>query len=338
MAALTTPYILVKDGTRYAITLTEEKSLLWKDHCIKGQVLVPAASYITIMGGAGMLNQGGSFGVKIHEIVISRPLEIKNNDMVIYCSHQGSGWSIEVKREGTKEQFAFCKNIEMLSSAERVGLDVHAVQKRCPAIDVNGLYQNLLNHGIQFGPNYRNLYNLHLGEEEAIARVKFSPRSPEELSLSLLHPAVIDAGIQLLGLCGMKTCGVCVPFTIRACKLFSVEDQPSELWAHAHVSSRSSNSIEGTVILFSENGDLFAVLEGLALKTLSENSAILNHLYETEWSQSFSFSKIDEPCLLLSRIPFAGAAVINDEENLESLLVSTKSKSCSDQLRLRNRC
>ncbi|NRR30668.1 polyketide synthase dehydratase domain-containing protein [Oxalobacteraceae bacterium] len=66
---------------------------------------------------------------------------------------------------------------------------------------------------------YRNLSELRLGGNEAIARVRVNHAATADRSLTLLHPATLDAGIQLLGLCGMKTCGVCVPLMspTRAC-------------------------------------------------------------------------------------------------------------------------
>ena len=96
------------------------------------------------------------------------------------------------------------------------------------------LYKTLAAHGVAFGPSYRILSDLYLSDNEAIARVKPQSLSTSERSLlTLLHPTLIDAGIQLLGLCGMKICGLCVPFSIHSSRLFTVEDQPKELWAHA---------------------------------------------------------------------------------------------------------
>ncbi|WP_261229202.1 polyketide synthase dehydratase domain-containing protein, partial [Serratia entomophila] len=145
------------------------------------------------------------------------------------------------------------------------------------------LYDTLAQHGVGFGDGYRNLHDLYLNEHEALARVAVELASPGERALSLLHPATLDAGIQLLGLCGMKSCGVCIPFSVSSARLFALESQPTALWASAQIDAVSAKSVAGTVMLFGDGGELYAVLEGVSCRQAGVESRLNECLFEAEW-------------------------------------------------------
>ncbi len=283
------PLLSREDETGFVAALSGEQAERWKDHRIAEQVLVPAASHLTMLGGAVLLKQGidgiKAPGVEVEDVVMPRPLVVGSGGSVVRCVANGTQWSVEGERDGLEEVVASCRSARVLSSVDLMSSDVEveAVRGRCPPMDVEALYETMSHLGARFGPGYRNLKTLHLGEEEAIARVEVEHASVVDRGLTLLHPATLDAGIQLLGLCGMKTCGVCVPFNVQSARLFSVEEQPRGLWAYARVTERSARSVEGTVTLFGDDGEVYAVLEGLTCRQASVDTRVQESVFETEW-------------------------------------------------------
>lgn len=300
------PFLSLKDENGFTTTLAGERAKMWQDHRIDGNVLVPAASHITLLGGAALLHQGSeAIGIEIHDITLPRPLIVKDEPRIIHCFGRENRWHIQ---EG-QEEFASCQATNPLSSKDKIKLeiDVETTRKRCTLTDLEPLYLELAKRGVHFGPRYRNLTELFMGENEAIARIRIQPLPPAERLLTLLHPATLDAGLQLLGLCGMRTCGVCVPFHIETTRLFSIEDQPEELWAYARLTSSTSKSIEGTVTLFDETGRVFAILEGLVCRRFGNDTQIDTAVFETEWIALPSLNEfsldIPKDVLVLSPIP-----------------------------------
>ncbi|WP_261438738.1 SDR family NAD(P)-dependent oxidoreductase, partial [Serratia entomophila] len=183
------------------------------------------------------------------------------------------------------EQYAGsrCSQVLTVDDAGFSPPDVAAFRLRSAAADIDMLYDTLAQHGVGFGDGYRNLHDLYLNEHEALARVAVELASPGERALSLLHPATLDAGIQLLGLCGMKSCGVCIPFSVSSARLFALESQPTALWASAQIDAVSAKSVAGTVMLFGDGGELYAVLEGVSCRQAGVESRLNECLFEAEW-------------------------------------------------------
>jgi len=275
----------IKDG--FAATLTGVHASLWQDHKILGDVLVPAASHITMLGGACLLKEDNkqAIGVEVQHILMSQPLKVTDDAIVVHCVNQDGQWSIESESNNQRAQFASAQDIRLLESSEQVliSLSVDEITERCTSADYMTLYKELEGQGVQFGAGYQNLENLFISEHEGIAQVEVTLTSTAEKSLTLLNPASLDAGIQLLGLCAMKSCGVCVPFTVEKSQLFLLDEQPEKLWAYAQITTISASSVEGNITLFSESGQVYAVLDGVTCRQVTAGNAVTDCLYETEW-------------------------------------------------------
>ncbi|WP_342379791.1 amino acid adenylation domain-containing protein [Myxococcus stipitatus] len=311
------PFLSRKDASGFVVALEGEQSQRWNDHRFGEQVLVPAASHLTLLGGAALLAQGSdgikSPGVEIEEVVMPRPLVASGEAGLVRCVGSGGQWTVESERKGVKEVVASCQSTRVLGAIDGVqsDVDVDAVRGRCPSLDVAELYESMSRLGARFGSGYRNLKAVWLGDDEALARVEVSHESVVDRGLTLVHPATLDAGIQLLGMWGMKTCGVCLPFSVQRARLFTLEEQPRKLWAHARMSASSARSVEGTVTLFSDAGEVYAVLEGLVCRQASAETRVQESVFETEWVTAGSESRPSMsrtgPCLLLSRVRPEGA-------------------------------
>ncbi|WP_173402092.1 beta-ketoacyl synthase N-terminal-like domain-containing protein, partial [Alkalihalobacillus hemicellulosilyticus] len=281
------PFLSRYDGTAFVTKVSDEQAELWQDHRIDGKVIVPAASHITTLAGAVMLrdNENAKLrGVELQDVIMTQSLVISNNNTLVRCINNDAQWSIQSDCNGINEEFASCSNSRILVDTPYISKsNIDNIQKRCSQVDENKLYDVLSEHKVQFGPKYRNLKDVHIGENEGIAIVETKYSTSLERSLTLLHPATLDAGLQLLGLCAMKVCGVCIPFHVKSARVYSLENQPEQLFAHAEITKIGSDNVEGTVTLFNIDNEIFAVLEGLVCREIETDTEVSSNAFETEW-------------------------------------------------------
>ncbi|WIG71103.1 amino acid adenylation domain-containing protein (plasmid) [Photobacterium damselae] len=284
---LANPLLSRRVGAGYGATLRGELAHLWQDHRIQDTTLVPAASHLTML--AGMVSQSReqpASAYSIQNVLMQQPIEVLDSEeQQIRCIQGDNGWSIE---SGVSEQWqtaVTASSVRALAAGElRASVPaVDAVRKRCRLESYDALYGRLADRGVQFGKGYKNIEQLFLSETEGLAQISVSLDSSIEKSMTLLSTPALDAGIQLLGLCGMANTGVCVPYSLKRATLYTVEEQPSELWAHARLIHSDQSRIEGDVVLFTEDGTCFAELKGLTCRPWRAKDPVGDSLYQIGW-------------------------------------------------------
>ncbi|WP_410604355.1 amino acid adenylation domain-containing protein, partial [Amycolatopsis sp. lyj-90] len=276
------------DGQGFAASLEGGLAKMWEDHRIGGKALIPAASHITMMGGAALLKSEEvrePAGVEVGDIIMVRPFVVGAGEVSIHCNPDGAQWVIE---DSSRERYASCGTSRTLNSVERnddLVAKIASIAERCTAISTVSLYSTLNDDGVEFGERYRNVDELYLGEREVLGRIRVSVSESSDRSATLLNPETLDAGIQLLGFYGMKTLGACLPFSIRSARVYKIDAQPVDLWAHANITDIHSNGIEGTVTLLDDNGEIYAVLEGISCRKLQSSSVVggVDCVYSVGW-------------------------------------------------------
>ncbi|WP_261253460.1 type I polyketide synthase, partial [Serratia entomophila] len=111
---LPNPLLGRSDAGGFAATLNDELAALWRDHRIGGQVLVPAASHITMIAGAALLQYRGTLpatGVEVRDITMTQPLVVREGE-VVRCLADGEQWVIE---NGDGEQYAGSRCSQVLT-------------------------------------------------------------------------------------------------------------------------------------------------------------------------------------------------------------------------------
>ena len=114
------PFLSRKDETGFVALLAGEQAERWKDHRIAEQVLVPAASHLTMLGGAALLNQGidgiKAPGVEVEDVIMPRPLIVGSGGSVVRCIVNGPQWIVREERNGSSEFVASCRATRILLS------------------------------------------------------------------------------------------------------------------------------------------------------------------------------------------------------------------------------
>ena len=171
------------------------------------------------------------------------------------------------------------------------------VRTRCPrTVPVTDFYDRLNRLGLEYGPSFRGVRELYIGEREALAKVQL----PQHLAAAryTLHPAFLDACLHaypmlLYGVdnreCPAGSCYLPVSLTGFRCYRDGVE----EAWAHiTHRGVEKDGTQVIDIRVYDVAERLVAELEGLALRELSPDTLLpsradMDHLfYRVAWRKS----------------------------------------------------
>lgn len=184
-------------------------------------------------------------------------------------------------------------NNEKSTGLEGIVLD--EIETQFPEeIATDTYYQKLKSFGIEYGPSFQGLTKIMRRDGEAWGRVELAEEFALTASNYQLHPALLDACFQLLGvtLPDSDTENVYVPVGLDRLELF--QSGVASLWSHAVINignnTASNETLTGNLDLFDDKGQAVAKLSGLHLKRMNHEAIRLatqkslnEWLYELKW-------------------------------------------------------
>jgi acyl transferase domain-containing protein/acyl carrier protein len=297
-------------GTHFWETTLDKNSRPYlDDHRIQGGAVLPASAYVE-MALAAAVEVFGAQPVALKDIEFRKALFLPDGgthkaQMILSQGADGAASFRIYSRPGGVER-------------SRKSWTLHALGKVCPEQD-NGIiipdagretltemrtrctekisgqdyYRRLRASGISYGPFFQSVSQLWRNNGDVLGEVQV-PEGPEaEFNGSLIHPAILDAGLQVLGAAVAAEAtengrqGIYLPTRIDK---FRVHGRPGRhLWSHTWVQRREADATTGEVQLLDEAGDVAVEIQGLRFEYLGENTqrADVDHiddwLYEFQW-------------------------------------------------------
>jgi acyl transferase domain-containing protein/acyl carrier protein len=150
-----------------------------------------------------------------------------------------------------------------------------AIQARCGATaSGESYYEELAELGFAYGPSFQGVQELWRGDGEALGRLRLTEEVSEQGAFYRLHPALLDAGLQVVvAALGGAAGDPVVPVGVRR---FRIHRPPgAEVWSHVRVRPRGDEKrdpLEGDVLLLDGAGRLLVEISGLRLKRLEPTS------------------------------------------------------------------
>ncbi|MDF1797994.1 MAG: SDR family NAD(P)-dependent oxidoreductase [Planctomycetota bacterium] len=135
------------------------------------------------------------------------------------------------------------------------------LEQRCPEpVDCAATYAKLLAAGLEYGPRFRGLQELRLGDGECLARVQ----GAQGLGAAI-DPAVLDACFQAAGALVPEALGgrPCLPIAIARFELFG--ELRGEVHAHLRLARHTERLVVIDLTVTGPDGELRARCEGLQL-------------------------------------------------------------------------
>jgi len=180
---------------RNEVTLREFKFLV--DHRVSGDCLFPAVGYIEILGAA-LRDHFDSESVELRDFKLYDALSITEDDIVLFSTtfdpiagrlristfHRGSeeGWRTRAEAYGFSHKYE-------LAPAPRDLLD-----DRKRLVDKTEFYRLAERHGLDYGPSFQSLNELHVDGDRLIARL--SSRDADLSKRYFAFPGLLDAVLQ----------------------------------------------------------------------------------------------------------------------------------------------
>ena len=163
--------------------------------------------------------------------------------------------------------------------------------------------------GLEYGPAFRGIEAVWSGDGEAVGNLSL-PAAAGDATGYRLHPALLDAGFQVLGAAyGRHDSGDDVYMPTHLKRLTVRGAVGRRAWAHAVVQAAPGKaaSLSGAIRLFDEAGRLVADVEGLELRRVTraalervQPKPYLEWLYEVTWEEK----------ALAGAAPLAGERVV----------------------------
>lgn len=186
-------------------------SFLW-DHCVNGTAIFPGAGFLESSHAASKeLLAISSAPIAIVESSIVAPLSLSSSKesslMLSFEIHLSSG-SIEAKSVQSsfasvsihlKSSVAFLDATKQLGQEEGCSdLSLEIMRASCPIPrSVARVYEGLAAAGLQYGPSFRLMKNIHCGYERAFSCIDVPREFQYDTSGFLMHPSSLDTCLQM---------------------------------------------------------------------------------------------------------------------------------------------
>ncbi|MDQ2873908.1 MAG: SDR family NAD(P)-dependent oxidoreductase [Actinomycetota bacterium] len=181
-------------------------------------------------------------------------------------------------------------------------LDLDEVRDRCPReISPAAFYERLRELGLEYGPQFRGIESIRAGDGEAIGRVRLPTELAADAGRYGVHPALLDACLQLTGaaLAGDDVAaspaaaggGRDVYLPVRVGSFRVAVPGQAQVTGHAIIRAEADGqSRTGDVRLYDGRGQLVAQVLGLQVRKVSRaalRTALTDDLndwfYELQW-------------------------------------------------------
>jgi myxalamid-type polyketide synthase MxaD len=298
------------DGTHFWETTLDKNSLPYlDDHRIQGVAMLPASTYVE-MALAAAVEIFGAQSIALKDIEFRKALflpESETRTIQVILSQgadgaasfhiysrpggvvpSGKSWTLHATGKVCLRQD------DSLIAPDAGQETLTEMRTRC-AEKTSGqdYYRRLRESGIHYGPFFQSIAQLWRNNGDVLGEVQV-PDGPEaEFTGFQIHPAILDAGLQVLGAAVAAEAtengrhGIYLPTRIDQ---FQVHGRPGRhLWSHTRVQHRDADARTGEVRLLDEAGRVAVEIQGLRFEYLGEDTpraAVDNlddWLYEFQW-------------------------------------------------------
>jgi polyketide synthase PksN len=192
---------------KFTATFTGQEFFL-ADHLVKGQRVLPGVAYLEMARAAlqeatGVL-QEEKIQIQLQNIVWRRPITIRENlvqvHIGLYPEENQIAYEVYSQPdESSAEPIVHSQGIAVLHTVKDVPtLDLAALRAKCSqsAPASIELYEAFKAMGLDYGPAYRGIEQLYLGQNQVLARLTLPSPVSNTQDQFVLHPSMMDAALQ----------------------------------------------------------------------------------------------------------------------------------------------
>ena len=279
-------------ATVWQVELSSDSTIFLRDHRVQGEVMVPAAAFAEMA-----LAAGASANISATHALVD--LELRHSLVltegarrVVQVSLVGPALSIYSK-PATSDVWTLHATAAFAAQDTGAGeaVDLATLRRDIPdAIPREQFYGSLAARGLDYGPSLRGIEQIWRHDGQALARIKLPDGLSHESDSYRLHPAILDAALQVLGATDDSP-ATFVPVACRRLRLHRRPVTTDPLWSHVvlqHGTATGASEINADVRLLDDSGHLLAELTGLRLahKPTSPRIELQDTwLYRVQWRE-----------------------------------------------------
>ena len=240
------------------------------DHVVNDTVIVPATAYIELLLAAAHQGLDWAFAgienLTIREALILDAAALRSVQLRLERADDGRCHATIHSLAASESEFRLHAEATLVREANYSvpALDESGVRARCnEPIEATAFYAALNARGLNFGPCFRGVSRVSRGVGEAFAEV-LPPAEVAETGY-VVHPAVLDAGIQALAaaLPGELGSALYLPIGLDRVRVFAGAGAPRRSHVRLENVAQGAPSISGSVTLYDEHGAPAVSIEGL---------------------------------------------------------------------------
>ncbi|MFR9727967.1 amino acid adenylation domain-containing protein [Saccharopolyspora sp. MS10] len=241
------------------------------DHRIQGTVVFPAAGYVE-MAAQAVRALTGDDRVLLRDLEFRRALFLADGEVgKVQLALAGESARFTVATPGGDEG----STVHASGTAGTGGGLAAAHDRDVPDwtalrgpdrrhLNQDSCYAALNAAGYQYGPAFRAIEQVWLGEDEALARLVL-PEQVHDAAAHHAHPVLLDACFQTLLVPEVLRdepdgAGFRLPLSLAELRLDPIGDRP--VWAHARITAREDGDLVGRLALFAEDGTPLGRIDG----------------------------------------------------------------------------
>ena len=305
--------------TTFESEISAESLALLSDHRVFGTAILPATAFLEIALAAGrtLMSDPDLDDVVIHGALVAPEEDVVTLQTIV--TPDGSGASVRVYSQVPGSDAWSTHMTGRLRPAAPgrrppVPASVDDVESRAIRVVEGAEHQTLMTErGLDFGPSLRNVRRIWIAPahdtasgHEALGEIVLSPREAGEAGRYVIHPALLDASMQVLADLVSSGTDTYLPISVDHVSTFATATPPTWVWSHASLRGGTDlggrpETIVADAVLVDGEGVVVVAVEGLrlkrtdaaALRRLSRRNASQGWLHEIAWRRIDASSAAD---------------------------------------------
>jgi acyl transferase domain-containing protein len=262
-----------------------------EDHRVEGAAIVPGAYWLTAAAEAAAEALGNQ-AVSLSGVEFHRPCELSGTDdprvqLTLQPAEDGDmRFAIDSFTATADPQTHATGELRAAADAPACPETIDAIARRCPReVADDELYTRLADAGLEYGPRFRGLRSVHVGEEEALGNV----RLPEGLDRrAALHPALLDACFHTLAAVVMERAEGVLPLPASAGEVWVGHgDTPlHDGYCHVRLREFGEQRVVADIRVLDDRAATRLLAREFTVEFLAPRAARTGRLYDLRWERA----------------------------------------------------
>ncbi len=298
-----------------SLTLAETSEIRWigqinahlpnylQDHRLESEIVFPATAYLEMALAAG--SNIYAKGIQLREFIIHQPLILRDKStqlQTVLSPVVDSAYRVQIfTRELDSDSFMLHSEVLISIQFEELtnNLDLAHLKSRLQpqTAEIADYYQSLSKQGLNYGVSFQGIKQIWHGKTEALGYIQLPDNLNSQASDYQIHPALLDACLQLIGTVSEANSGIYLPISIESLSL--AQANLNQVWAYITIKPTLNNqTITADLVLTNDAGAVVGEIINLSLQYLnwrslqkllnispSVENSLTQHLYELDWEQ-----------------------------------------------------